>query len=236
MRRIVVVAIVLAGLLAAGLGLLAWSLRNTTTPVTVTTAGVAGDPGDPGVYAYATDGFEEVDALAGARHDYPEITYLTISTGPCGPLVRWDALAERWVEWEHCGPGGAITRTTSYHQWFGIPDLEVEECTPPAPLVPGTEITTVCVAGDRTETYTRTPLGRETIQVAGNEVEVDRVRIVSTVTGSTTGSTTTDIWVYPGTVLVVQITVEAITTTPSAVGDVHHTERYTAVLTALTPS
>lgn len=228
--------IVLLLLLAAGTALLVWSMRNTTTPVTVTTGGASGNPGEPGVYRYATTGFEEVDALAGARHDYPATTFLTITDGPCGPVVRWDALEERWVEWEHCGPAFEITRTTSYHQWFGIPDLEVEVCTPPIPLVPDAATTTVCVAGDRTETYTREFLGRETVEVAGEAVETDRVRVTSRVTGSTTGTTTTDLWVFPGTPLVVQIVVEAITTTPSAVGDVHHTEAYTAVLVALEPS
>ncbi|MGH2728364.1 MAG: hypothetical protein ACRDKS_15455, partial [Actinomycetota bacterium] len=32
-----------------------------------------------GVYVYATDGYEETDALSGQRHDYPAETALTIS-------------------------------------------------------------------------------------------------------------------------------------------------------------
>ena len=56
--------------------------RPSATPQ-AGTGSVGGDafvvgsaPGDPGLYTYATTGFEEIDALGGARHGYPAETLL----------------------------------------------------------------------------------------------------------------------------------------------------------------
>ena len=216
----------------------ALAFRDTATPVDPTDLTVAGAgtlPGDPGVYRYATTGFEENDALAGARHDYPVETYLTIGAGACGTTARWDALAERWVEWDHCGPGVAVTGTRGYHEWFGVPDLEHEACPEPLPMVPAATVTVACVTGDTTETYTVTPLGAEDLVIAGETVTTDHVRIASVLTGGTTGASEVELWVLPDTVLVVKTTVGRHTTSPSRIGDVHYDEVYTLVLASLMP-
>ena len=108
--------IILGGLLVVVLGVTV-VLRDTSTPIDVENAegsfqGVVGDaPGQPGVYAYLTVGHEEIDALAGARHDYPEVTYIIITAEACGPSARWQPLQERSIEWRHCGPDLAVTDT-----------------------------------------------------------------------------------------------------------------------------
>ena len=211
--------------------------RDTATPVdptdlTATTSGSAA----AAIYIYDTTGYEAVDALSGARHDYPAQTYLTISDGPCGPIARWDALAERWVDWEHCGPNHAITASHGYHEWFGVPNLEDEVCPEPMPLVPEATFVVACVTGDTTETYTLTPLGREAVVIGGSEVSSDHVHITSELTGGSTGSSQVDLWVLPDTVIVVKTVVERHTTTPSRVGDVHYDEIYTLVLASLEPT
>ena len=64
---------------------------TTATPVDGTGFDVGTAPGDPGLYVYATLGFEEIDALGGARHDYPSETFITIQPGRVrqpGPLDR----------------------------------------------------------------------------------------------------------------------------------------------------
>ncbi|MBI5158111.1 MAG: hypothetical protein HZA58_08910 [Acidimicrobiia bacterium] len=238
MRRLWLIVGIVGALAVAAVITYLLALRDTATPVdptdlTVVEAGSA--PGDPGVYRYATTGFEEVDALAGARHDYPTETYLTIGAGPCGTMARWDALVERWVEWDHCGPAFAVTGTRGYHEWFGVPDLEHESCPEPLPLVPDAAVSVAGVTGDTTETYTITPLGAEDLVEAGATVTTDHVRVSSVLSGATSGAANVEVWVLPGTVLVVRTTVDRHTTSPSRIGDVHYDEIYTLMLVSLTP-
>jgi hypothetical protein len=238
MRRILITIGFLTVLLAAAAIAYILFLSNTATPVdrsSVSAAVVGSEPGDPGVYVYETIGHETVDALAGGRHEYPAETYLTVAVGECGPVVRWSALNERWDEWEHCGPGGAITRSRSYHDWFGVPNLDEQACAQPMPLVPAAAVTVACTTADITETYEVTPMGQETITIGGVAVTTDRVRVVSELTGATTGDSTVDMWVLPDTVLVVKLVVVRHNTTATSIGAVNYEEAYTLVLASLDP-
>ena len=222
------------------IGVIAWFFffSNTATPIDpagLTVPDGGGEPGDPGVYRYTTEGFEEIDALAGARHDYPAESFLTITAGECGPRVRWDVLAERWVEWHHCGPGAAITHTLTFHKWFGVDDLEDEECDPALPLAPTAATTVSCAAGDTIETYRIEPRGAESLTVGGVAVTVDRFEVTSELTGGTTGWSRVELWVLPGTVLVVRAEAERQTVSASPIGDVAYTEVYRLELASLQP-
>lgn len=239
MRRVII------GLGAAGAIVgLGWAgylvaFRDTSTPVDradITAPTVVAAPGGPGVYQYETTGYESVDALSGARHDYPATTYLVITDGACGPVARWEALRERWMTWEHCGPDRAITRSEGYHEWFGVADHEDERCDPALPLVPEEAVTVTCDSGTTTETYRVTPLGAETLTIGGAAVEVDRVLFESEVFGSSTGTSRAEVWVLRGTVLVVRTEVVRTITTPTGVGDVHYEESYTLQVTSVIPT
>ena len=236
MRRLLLVGgiVVLVGVVAVIAYVLA--LRDTATPVDPTDLTATTSAAETAIYVYDTTGYEAVDALSGARHEYPAQTYLTITEGPCGPIARWDALEERWVEWEHCGPHRAITATHGYHEWFGVPDLEDEVCPEPMPLIPNGTVVVACVTGDTTETYTITLIGREPIAIGGSDVSADHVRIDSVLSGGSTGSSQVDLWVLADSVIVVKTVVERHTTTPSRVGDVHYDELYTLVLASLEPT
>jgi hypothetical protein len=238
MRRKLIALGVLTVLFAAGAIVYILVLSNAPTPVersAVTAAVVGSEPGDPGVYVYETAGYEVVDALAGARHDYPAETYLTIAPGECGPVARWDALEQRWDEWSHCGPGGAITASRNYHEWFGVGNLDDQVCSDPLPLVPAAPVTVACTATEFIETYRVTPMGSDTVVVGGVEVATDWVRVTSELTGATTGDSQVDLWVYPGTVLVVRMTVVRHNVTDTQIGDVVYDEAYTVTLVALEP-
>ncbi len=220
-----------------------WVFRDTSTPIGVdevsgrfeSAAGSA--PGDPGVYRYRTTGFEQIDALSGARHEYPSETFMTITAGDCGPVVRWDALSERWIDWEHCGPDLAVTRSATYHEWFGIPDLENEVCVEPRPIggVTGEVTTTVCDADGLLETYEVTIVGSEVRDVAGVPTETIHIRRISSLSGASTGTAEIDVWRASGTVLVVRMQVTRRSVTPSAVGDVTYSEEFVLDLVGLTP-
>jgi len=238
MRRGLIALGALSVLLAAGAIAYILLFSNTATPVdrsVVTAAVVGSEPGDPGIYAYETTGYEAVDALTGGRHEYPVATYLTISLGECGPVVRWDALAERWDEWEHCGPDGAITLSRNYHDWFGVPNLDEQVCAAPLPLVPSAQMTVACTTGDITETYQVTPMGEATVTVDGVAVATDWVRVVSELTGATTGDAQADLWVLPGSVLVVKMVVVRHNSTETPIGSVAYEEAYTVTLASLDP-
>lgn len=228
----------------AAVAVLALVSRDSSTPLDADvvranfTGSVGAAPGEPGVYRYRTTGFETIDALQGARHDYPDETFMTITEADCGPVVRWDALVERWISWQHCGEDLAIDRGGSYHEWFGIPDLEAEACESPRPIRgdPGDVVDTVCEAGDNSETYTTEILEPVEVQVDGTTVVVERIRRSSTLTGQGTGTATVEVGRLEGTPLIVLMEVARSSVNPSAAGDVTYVEEFTLELVALVPT
>ncbi len=215
--------------------------RNTTTPLGAADlgfTGVAGDsPGDPGIYVYDTSGYDEIDALGGARHDYPSLTYVVIEEGDCGPVVRWYAVAERWFQWEHCGPNFGVTTTTNYHEWFHIPDRgEVSCATPVFPPEGETSWTTVCDDGETVSMDHATFVGMETLTIGGEPVETVHIRIEGTSTGTSVATTTTDEWRLPGTALVVRRQFDDDSVNDTRIGTVHFTEHVVAQLRSLLPT
>lgn len=217
-------------------------LEDTATPITagdVRFEGTVGDqPGDPGIYLYETSGFEEVDALGGARHDYPAETYFVIEDGPCGPVTRWQALTERWEEWEHCGPDLAVTTDTSYHEWFSIPDTGVASCSEEAIFPPPgvTTWTSVCVREGGRILRTSTLVGTETLVIDGVEVETIHIRTTEVTEGRTVGASTIETWRLPGTPLVVRRQTEESSDTTSRIGDIHYVEQATMQVRSLYPT
>jgi hypothetical protein len=203
-------AALVAGVLLAGAG--AWWLgwRDTATP--------AGLPSGPGAYEYRTAGFEEVDALGGARHDYPETTAVIVAETECGVTLTWRPLEERAVTWELCRSerGWELRGVTELHRFFGRVDRRAYRCRPGSLLVRAT-----CTAGDVTETATGTLVGREG--------EVEHVRIRTRLTGGTQGTGTRELWIRSDGVPVRWIVTNE-STTPSFLGDVRYRERFELVL------
>jgi hypothetical protein len=246
-RRWLVAGAVMVGLVAAA-GTMLFLFRDRATPVergdvgaTLVTSG--GRPGDFGLYLYATSGFETTDALSGSRHDYPAQTYMTIQPGGCGTLVRWQALQERWDEWDYCADG-SLAGSQAYHQWFGISNLEVWACSPPIPTQgdPGETRTGSCVraAGsqvDAAEDSLRYEVvGYETLTVGIERVETLHVRTTSSSSGGSDSSDATDTWILPGTQLVVRQVTDDSSTSQSRIGPVEYHEEYELNLVSLYPS
>ncbi len=220
-----------------------WGFRNTTTHIgseeihNQFEGDVGSSPGDPGIYRYRTNGFEQVDVLSGARHKSPNETFMTITAGDCGPVVRWVPLSERWTDWEHCTPDLAVAVSSSYHDWFGIPDLEIESCVEPRPITgaAGEVTTTVCESDRSLETYETTIMGSEVRDVAGVSIETTYMRRVSLLSEGSQGTAQVDVWRVSGTALIVRMEVLRSSVTPSAVGDVTYTEEFVLELLGLTP-
>ncbi len=195
----------------------------------------------PGVYVYATEGFEEIDALGGARHDYPATSTITIKAGGCGTLQRWDVLKGRSTIWELCpGKRGDLLRGSyETHRFFGNTEHTDYRCTAtlarPAGDKPGTTWPIRCRAGDKVETGRGMVVGRETIVVGGTRVPTVHLRQPLTLTGGSPGTSTEDRWVARADGLPVRIVAESETTTGSLIGDVHYQEHVELRLTSLKP-
>jgi len=245
-RWLVAGAVMLA--LAAAAGTVLFLFRDRATPVelddvdaTLVTGG--GQPGDYGLYEYATTGYETTDALGGSRHDYPGRTYLTIQPGGCGTLVRWEALQQRWDEWDYC-PDGRLAGRRNYHEWFTIGNLEVWACSPPIPGSGevGEAWTGACTRAVGTNVEAGADntryevVGYETLIVGGEEVETLHLRTTAAGTGGSESADTTDVWVLPGTRLIVRQAAVGSSVSQSRIGPVHYYEEYEIALVSLYPS
>jgi len=247
-RWLIAGASIVALLAATGAVLYFVVFRDRATPLESEDVGATivtgeGRPGDFGLYLYATTGFETTDALAGSRHDYPAQTYMTIQPGGCGTLVRWQALEERWEEWDFCADAGLAGRRT-YHEWFNISNLDVWTCSPPVPTQgdPGQVATGACAraatgnAEAAEDSLRYEMVGYETLTVGTEQVETLHVRVTGSGSGGTVSSRTADNWILPGTQLVVRQRVQITSTTQSRVGTVNSYEEYELNLVSLLPS
>lgn len=215
--------------------------HETRAEPATTTAPPAPELPQPGVYRYATTGYDEVDALTGARHDYPAETTLTISPHDCGVRLRWDVAEERWDTWDWCldGAGIRLVAATSYHEFFGVAGVNEYECTgDPQPLdaEPGTRWTVVCRAGDRdTSTKHGVVVDRGPFRVDGVDVPALHVRYDVDVVGNSNGVQTIEGWYRTTDGLPLQETVAIDTEQDSPLGQVTFQERATIELLSLTP-
>lgn len=131
------------------------------------------EPIPVGVYRYATTGAETIDVLGGERHDYPDITTITVTDEGCGRVLRWDVVAQRYEIWGLCidaeSPGlGA--QAVQYHEFFGQKTPEPVDCNRTVPLGLAKPVTQVCTLADRDWNPTWTPEGELNIMINGVDV------------------------------------------------------------------
>jgi hypothetical protein len=246
----VAVGVVAIALLVAAVIL----LREPSTPVAETdvvatfqSTTTAADPGLPereapvGVYAYATTGFEEIDALTGARHDYPAETFITVTNTACGVRLRWDVLEERHEEKDLCRTeaGWVLASGTDYHEWFSVPEVREDVCDESSLYVPLTAVTPPwtfsCASQDRGSDYRGQVVGRETLVIDGEEADAVHVRLTYEDSGAGSGTATIDQWWLDGTPLLLQEVASNSSLNSSAIGDVNYVESYEIVLRSLDP-
>jgi hypothetical protein len=250
----------IAGLIGLGVVIAATSLalarRNTITAIdrseaqavaTATSVATAASTattateqaGELVVYEYGTTGYEEIDALGGAEHTYPEQTFLTIRPGGCGQIYRWQAIEERWTSWEVCDPGRmTIGKVDSFHSWFGSDDLQQYRCPVSTAYLPPpgiTEWTFTCSAEDRAEETTATVIGDETIDIGGVGIETQHIRFATVLSGESTGTRVIDRWFAIDEPLLVKEVSSTESDSTSLLGTVHYTEQYEMLLEDLSP-
>jgi hypothetical protein len=194
---------------------------------------------DFGVYIYATTGSESVDALGGDTHEYPSETTITVTPSDCGFRLVWMPLSGRTDLTEICRRDDAlaIAQTVNSHEFFHMAQDERFTCDgdswwlPPADV---TEWTSVCRSdGGRTTARVGHVLGSEQVDVGGVVHSATHVRWDDTVTGSSTGTSSTDLWLDPTTGLPLRETSTASTGNDTAVGRVSFEEHIDLVLTSM---
>jgi hypothetical protein len=237
----VVLALAIAGVAVLfGFRDVATTLDQEDVGLTVVTAG--GRPGDYGLYVYATTGYETTDALAGARHQYPAETYLTIQPGGCGALVRWLPLAQRYEEWDYC-PDGRMTGWDSFTEWFQVGNTDQWECPEPVQTQgePGDSWVIECSraetdnAAAAVQVTSFAVVGYEPLVVGGEEVQTLHVRATIVGTGGSVSTGQEDTWYLVGTQLPVRWVAVYDSTTDSRIGAVQYYEQAEIRLISLQP-
>lgn len=195
-----------------------------------------------GVYQYATTGFDRIDALTGAQHDYPAITTMTVTPFGCGVRVRWDIAVERWDSWDWCLAGDAIEQTgwVGYHEFFSTPGRNDYTCDgDPRPLSApaGTTWLMTCRMGDRTSSiFSGEVIELTSLVVAGVDVPVLHLRYDVEVVGESTGRQTVEGWYRVTDGLPVHEQLTITTAQETVVGVANFDEQYTIDLLTLTPA
>ena len=268
MRRLAIAAALAVGVVAAvWLVLFVW-FDDTTTPIRTDDvveefrAGVsASQPTpspvpteapaavvlpEPGVYVYFTGfGSEEIDALGGARHDYPAETTMTVLRSDCGVTIRWDAIEERNETLDLCLVDGDLQLRgyRAYHQFFGQADVQELECDEPILLIPGgSERATasgVCRADGLVEELdVRTGPSTADFVIGGRTIDTIDVDITVTVgppDGSTTGTSRTTLSFDPETGVLVNWYELTDTQADTVTGLVNYDESFSVMVTSLEP-
>lgn len=197
---------------------------------------------EPGVYRYATDGWEEIDALGGTRHDYPAETTITVTPDGCGARLRWDALRERREEWMLCITAAGIELQPAgvhYHEFYSQATEEALECDRAVVLVPvdpsATPATQLeCRLDDDPWFPMWEVFGTTTRTVAGVAVEATHARMTVIDDDEHWERTTID-WYLSDSGLPVAVVSESTSSNPTLVGDVRYHEEYQLTLVALDP-
>ena len=200
----------IAPALAAGAALAGWSLMPDDSP--------APAPIEAGAetFAYTTRGFEEVDALGGARHDYPATTRITLRRSGCGHLLVWRPLRDRSTGYELCGR--ELRSIREVHEFFGRRDERTYRCAAGSTLTRGYR----CTARGTVEVARGGVVG---VEGAGGGHAV-HVRLTTRSSGDVEGTGTRDFWLRRRDGFPVSLAATNANSTASMLGRVHYRERY----------
>jgi hypothetical protein len=249
-RLLIVLAGLVCLLLALAGGWFAF-FRDTVEPASIDDALAAyraqaeagGTRIPPGVYVYATDGNESIDALGGTTHEYPARSTITVTRADCGTALRWDVLQGRSTTWTQCTSedgGEALASVAETHRFFGRTEHTDYTCVDtlarPAQSEPGTTWKVACdTENGIVERGTGTVVAHAELPVGEGSVPVAQLRFETTFSDKTRGSTTREMWVERETGLPVRIVLRSTTVNASLLGDVTYRERVQLDLVSLTP-
>lgn len=215
---------------------------TTTSTTAATVPATTPELPAPGVYQYATSGFDEIDALTGARHDYPALTTITVIPHDCGVRLRWDVAVERWSTWDWCLDGAAIEQTgwVAYHEFFGVGGRNDYSCDgEPRPLDAPVDSTwtMTCRMEDRTTTvFAGTVIGHTELSIDGTDIQVQHLRYEVDIRGESIGTQTVEGWYRTSDGLPVREIGTVATVQSTVIGTTNFVEEYSIELLAPTPT
>lgn len=195
-----------------------------------------------GVYVYATDGRESVDALGGDAHVYPSTTTLTVTVTDCGFRMFWAPVTGRSDTTDVCRTADGIVsnRTVNAHEFFRMSQTETFTCASGSWWLPPTgttDWTATCESdGGRTTARIGHVLGTDQVVVDGEALTATHVRFDDTISGTSSGVSTTDLWLDPATGLPLREVSSASTGNDTPIGRVTFTERIDLTLQSRTPT
>lgn len=216
---------------------------SSTTASTAPTAPPVSRAPEPGVYVYDTSGYEEVDALGGARHDYPAETTITYTPSECGTLERWAPLTQRADSRLLCpaAAGDALQWFRTEREFFGQTvdfrfDCPANSIVRPTVPTPGKQISFTCRSENNdVSTASVTVHDPVPLTIADQTITAMHVELQSTSRGEGQARTAVDMLLHPETGLVLSRTVATDAQAPSAAGTASYTERYTIQIRSLEP-
>jgi hypothetical protein len=207
------------------------------------------DPGErpeAGTYTYTGSGHENVDALGGSEHVFPEEIPIVVqldAKDDCAWTSNVVYVKQHIEERRYCTKSGVLTDLgfTRETEFFNQTQETVYDCDDKAFRLrtdwkPGDSAKWVCTqaGGAATSSYTATLVGEETIKVGGESVKTWHTKVVSTQTGDTRGGDTSEFWLTE-TGLIVKFTTNLDVKTKSVLGDTRFQEQTKYVLTSLVP-
>ena len=217
-----------------------------STPASTAAPRAAGTPQRPepevesGVYSYLTRGHEEVDALGGARHDYPAQSTITYRRTGCGSRDSWQPLEGRTSSSLVCrsSSGLELRQSMQRREFFGQSETQELACTGvvvvPDDPTPGATSTGQCRSDDTMLRLTSRVVDTRPLTINGKPIRAVHLRVTGTLTGSTRGSTLREVWLTDGGLLL-----RALGTTDTdrdtSAGVVRYTEDYELRLESLQP-
>jgi hypothetical protein len=215
-RRLVRAAVLLALVVAAIDGFLLWG-RGLATPVGPERAAASFLAGRPapagqlpgprppaGVYRYRTSGYERVDRF-GVERAYPAETVRVIGwRGGCRWRETVPIFTQHTETYDFCARGAdaedfAYSTSLTY---FLVPGTQRFACAPVGRRLltgqpPGAARRWRCVQGSSVSTNTTIYVGPETVQTDPGPVPTRHLRLITALSGQSTGGAVRELWLDP---------------------------------------
>jgi hypothetical protein len=206
-------ALALALAVAAADGFLLWA-RGLATPVGAERAAASylaappggappsGGPRPPaGVYRYRTTGYERIDRF-GVERAYPAETVRVVTwRGGCRWRETVPIFTQHVETYDFCANGTdaedfAYSTSLTY---FLVPGVQRFACAPVGRRLlaghrPGAARSWRCVEGTSTSANTTVYVGTETVRTGAGPVEARHVRLVTALSGQSSGGAVRDLW------------------------------------------
>ena len=193
-----------------------------------------------GVYVYDTSGMEQVDVLGGDSHEYPAETAMTVTTEGCGVRMTWAPLDGRSETMSVCRRDGgiALRESTTVHSFFRQTAETVYSCDASVWWAPPEGITEwdgQCTSPERTTHRVARVVSTDSLVIDGEARDAVHVRYTDTLTGTSTGTVTGELWLDRRTGLILRQRTKVDSRNDTVVGEVVFVEELELTLRSVEP-